>query len=143
MKEVLCRAKMIDSNVWVYGYYIKYETRQPSPIGDKLSEDEILHLIANSSFADWNMPRHLTFHKIKPETVGQSTGKEDINRKLVFDGDRLKHEGFWPMRVLGIRVVPDDDVQRANCIPSKCKGIDEFDFSEWEVFGNIHDKDPA
>ena len=68
MREILFRAKQIDTDKWVEGYYIKYETRQRCPIGDdKLADDEILHLIAQDGFADWNMPRQLTFIKIKKE----------------------------------------------------------------------------
>ena len=135
MREILHRAKMIDSENWVYGNYVRFETRQPAPIGDKLAEDEIMHLIANLSFADWNMPRNLTFHKIKSETVGQFTGLTDKNGVKIFEGDIVRLcageycYGIWEY----------DSTFEVSDIRSV--GLDFANYEEIYVICNIHDKE--
>lgn len=83
----LSKAKLLGEDRWVEGYYIRYGTRQLSPIGDELKDDEVIHLIVNDGFADWNMPRQLEFHKIDVSTLCQSTGIIGKNNKLVFEND--------------------------------------------------------
>lgn len=94
MREDLSRGKIIDSDKWIEGYYVKHQKRMICPIGDSLKNEDIDHFIFFDSFADWNMPRTLTLAKIKPETLGKFIGKVDYNGKKIFEGDMLKVMGY-------------------------------------------------
>lgn len=90
MREVLSRAKRVEDNQWVEGNYVKYQKRMVCPIGDSLKDEDVEHFMFFESFADWNMPRELMYTKIKPETLGQYTGKLDVEGKRIFEGDMLE-----------------------------------------------------
>ncbi len=84
------RAKNKDSGKWEYGYYVKYIKRQVSPIGDFLDESDVVHLIFQSGFADWNMERPLNAVEVIEETLGQFTGKLDKNGVEIYSADILQ-----------------------------------------------------
>ena len=57
MREILFRAKRIDDEEWVEGYYIYHIKRTICPIGDSLKPEDEQHVIMQDAFSDWNMPR--------------------------------------------------------------------------------------
>lgn len=80
----LCKAKSIDSEKWVQGYYIKRIKKIPAC---GRIDDDIEHLIVYNSFSDWDMPRHLISIKINPATLCRCTGLRDENKKLIWEKD--------------------------------------------------------
>ena len=62
------KVKVVDENgkTLMTGYYVYHEARQPAPIGDSLTDDEIQHLVICDDSADWNMPKSLRVLRITP-----------------------------------------------------------------------------
>jgi len=136
MREILFRAKNIATDDWVYGYYIKHETRQRCVIGnDNLADNEIIHLIARDGFADWNMPKQLEIVKIKVDTLGQFIGLTDENRQRIFEGDIVSlrggeyYLGFWEY----------NDTITVKDIAQNLYEISHYE--QIEVIGNIYDNE--
>lgn len=74
MRELLFRAKRLDTGEWVEGNYCAAEY---------ITSDGIEYLIIE-------VPRNGCSAKINPETVGQYTGL-NANGKKIFEGDIVRH----------------------------------------------------
>lgn len=81
------RGKDKATGAWVEGGYVKHYKRTPCPVNDMIEYEDIQHLIINSSFSDWNMPRALVMYEVFGGSVGQDTLKRDKNKKRIFKGD--------------------------------------------------------
>lgn len=88
---------------WITGGYFKHINRMPHPMGDCIKPKDIDHLIIQSRFADWGMPRGVEGYEVDPETVGQWTGLVDFEDTKIFEGDILEfvYEGKRYRRAVG------------------------------------------
>ena len=119
MREIEFRAKRLDNNQWVYGFYsprIWYPSNEQTPNVKELTGSDVL---------------------IKPETLGQYTGRKDKNGKKIFDGDFIKarhNDELYRVYWESYRFIIEDNY--GNVILPVQEAIDHF---ECEVVGNIYD----
>lgn len=142
MREIKCRGKRIDNGKWVEGYYCKHIKRQLCPMGDKLKEDDVEHIIFFDGFADWNMPQELRGTYILPETVGQYTGIKDDNGTEIYEGDIIEvfdDDGNMDCYSLGAGEVKFCRGEWCIYDGQNNSLYDICDVHLVEVIGNIHD----
>ena len=141
-REIQFRGKGINSDKWVYGGYYKHLKRTPCPIGDTVTERDYQHLILNSGFSDWNMPRGLEIAEVKKETVGQYAGCKDKNGKKIYEGDIVK---YFNSKENGVFEVKYDDCRFyalwiEATFPDTITNLFYLGCSkELEIIGNIYD----
>lgn len=97
MREIKFRGYDLYSESWVYGAYIKHIDSTPCLFTSKEEEEKwykehTKHLIVFDGFSDWWMPRGIdVYTSIVPDSIGQSTGLFDVNKKEIFEGDIVKY----------------------------------------------------
>jgi uncharacterized phage protein (TIGR01671 family) len=168
MKQYKFRAKLLNSNDWIYGYYFKHLNRTPCPLGDKITDKDYKHYILQSGFSDWNMPKPIEAHEVDSKTVGMFTGITDRLGKEVYEDDIVQEcnieEKIWEDSPQEGFIVdcPEGIVEHGYCCfnvrqtkVGKVKfnnekgyselhlscydGLFRWESSDFQVIGNIHD----
>ena len=80
MDRHICRAKVICSDKWVYGYYVC--------VSDERNHN-ILHLIISQDYSCYSYNEFLrtNIYEVDPNTVCQCIGWKDSNNALIFEND--------------------------------------------------------
>lgn len=132
MKETLFRAKSLEKKKWVFGFYSQFHNRpvinEPNShqIFEILEDEKAIRLFGTSIGGIW--------HIIDEKTLGQFTGKLDINGEKIFDGDILLDRDE---EVAGI-VSWDEDAAGYGISLENC-WYDGECLSDLEIIGNIYD----
>lgn len=85
MREILFKAKRLDNDEWVEGYYYK----RPSP------ERNEQHYILYPKFIDECMPYPTWYFEIDPNTLCQFTGLTDKNDNKIWENDIVDVSVCW------------------------------------------------
>ena len=155
MREILFRAKRADNGRWIEGYYMYHLNRMPSPVGDGIKPEDEEHIILYDNFADWNMPREITYAPVYKTTVGQYIGMRDRTGKRIFEDDVVKiavthFEGYGTRCVtgamkydsagnLGVVIEYIDNIPVWSDILYELNLSGDIEDYSFEVLGNIHD----
>lgn len=88
MSQILFKAKLVNSDEYVTGYYIYHINRTLSPFGDSLEKEDEEHYIVQDEFSDWGMPRDMRIFRIDPNTL-EYVGKRSNAQECL---DRIFNE---------------------------------------------------
>lgn len=89
-RQMLFRAKSLERDRWIEGYYFYHIKRTPCPFHDWLKEDDQEHLIICDESGDWNMPTTTLCHIVDKDTVCEYIGRDDINNTEIFEHDIVR-----------------------------------------------------
>lgn len=84
-KRLGCAPTVNPEYAWAEGAYYVHHNRMVSPLGDELRPEDVDHVIIQSGFADWNMPRQLCAVPVDPDTVCEATEWKDKNGKRIWE----------------------------------------------------------
>lgn len=137
MREILFRGKRDDNLQWIEGYIYR------------ITENQEMPFLMMKDF-------HGITYPVYPETVGQYTGLTDKNGKKIFEGDILagdeypySYETAWNYfaevvwlddgKAFGLYTFKNPQSNVRGVSHGLTDYMDDFESSEWEIIGNIHD----
>ena len=127
MREILFRGKRVDNGEWIEGYY--YEEL-----------DGTHNIMTKESTGEYDGVQYYVPVEVIPETVGQYTGLDDKNGRKIFEWDVCKISIYGPEYIgfvdfysgcFALDISKTYGTEYAPCM---------YEFFEYEVIGNIHDK---
>lgn len=132
-REIKFRAKRVDNNEWIYGYF-----------GIDHNDKSYIFLVEDVGMS---IGKSLVQYEVVPETVGQFTGLTDKNGLDIYEGDIIRTERNTAVVSFGnkeyiIKIYDKSDMIEINgwLVTNKNGHSETLDssFCEGEVIGNIH-----
>lgn len=147
MREILFKAKERHTHKWVEGYYVKRGNMTfIYPTGPEVISRSLAKEIRPNHSVKSTQKKIKEVFLVDPETVCQYTGRTDKNGKKIFEGDIIKHYNNCPIQECSIdtgKIFWYQPTQRylrtSSMFPDDCPEL--FEWNEYEVIGNIHDKE--
>jgi len=140
MREIKFRGKLIDKDVWVYGYLHIYKN-DSHPIGGPCNRAWILET-NNPDYSGWSLSDTYFPNAVDPKTVGQYTGLKDRNEKDSY-GDDIVHvemdQLFGGVEKVGVIEYSENSAIWTILFPNDGVSVGLGSVEEFEIIGNIHE----
>lgn len=142
MREILFRGKCPDTGRWYEGQYIHlHKTTFCFKEDYDRYPDNDIHQIVFERMTDWGLPNQHFRADVLPETVGQFTGRVDMKRKRIFEGDVCRFHNDDGETTDSLVCWDETESQwQIRCIDHGGKDVlDSFYAERCEIVGNVHD----
>ena len=142
MRNRIYRAKRIDNNKWVKGFYVERSQTIYCFKTDYLAHpDNTKGYILFDHTTDWGLPNEHFNVEVYIDTVGQCSGKLDKNNRELFEGDIVKVNSMFAPCDNNVFVVEWSSAWAGFVLGNSFTvySFDTIDADDVEIIGNIHD----
>ena len=85
----MVKAKCIETDEWVVGYYYKMAETTYCTFGDAPSVP-VHHYILQETMTDWGLPNRMLRYEVDPDTLCQCTEFMDAYDNMIYENDLIK-----------------------------------------------------
>jgi hypothetical protein len=136
IEEIVINGEVIKGR-WDAGSYMRLY-KSTYCFKEDYPADNTEHYIVFDKMTDWGLPNIHIQAEVIPETIGQYTGLEDSNGKMIFEGDIIKADTHFDREII-CKIIWRNEY---SCYQAEqLGGVEDFinAFSRYEVIGNIFD----
>ena len=144
MKEILFRAKRLEDEKWVEGFYYKMnETTYAFADDYEKNPVPTHHYILFERMTDWGLPNQMYQVEVDGKTVCQYTGLTDKNGRNIFERDIVKTSQYGVdgsgHNYAGFDTFSIEFLDGGFCLKNKWRRFNFRPLGNFEVIGNIFD----